>query len=244
MSTSSARAVSRITGTSDVVRSWRSTSIPSIPGIITSSTTRSGCQSRAVRSAASPSRRLGDLEAVALEVAANDLADPVLVVDDENPLAHVRPGYGDGCRDASVLHGHFTDAALGPSRRSALSDDQRRPAADPAPAPRSRGATDGEKTAVAAASAISMSLVSAGDRHRRQPRRTRVRRSPPTPPRRQPRSQRVAGPAAQPAPSVPSTYDGADERGRSTTADTHDQQTVPTAPSARAPRAGGHRSDD
>ena len=88
-SDSSPRAVSMITGRRERDRIQRQSSSPSVPGSMTSSTTRSG-GSRFEQLARPVSvRRLERLEAVAFQVADDDLADRRLVVDDEN-LGHDR----------------------------------------------------------------------------------------------------------------------------------------------------------
>ena len=58
--------------------------MPSNPGSITSSTTTSGRWALNCSTALGPSVGLDDVDAVGLEIAAHDLADRALVVDDQN----------------------------------------------------------------------------------------------------------------------------------------------------------------
>ena len=83
-SASSPRAVSMITGRSPRERIQRQSERPSVPGSMTSSTTSSGsrgCDQRSRRVAVAGLERV---EAVAPEVADDDVANDRLVVDDEN----------------------------------------------------------------------------------------------------------------------------------------------------------------
>ena len=83
-SISSPRAVSISTYASENVRSWRQTSMPSSPGSMTSRMTTSGLPARTASSAAGPSAAVVDREPLALEVAAHEVDDRRLVVDDED----------------------------------------------------------------------------------------------------------------------------------------------------------------
>ena len=73
-----------ITGSSELERIQRQSSRPSVPGSITSSTTRSGSERSSASRAASPSAGLERPVPLALEVADDDLAHDRLVVDDED----------------------------------------------------------------------------------------------------------------------------------------------------------------
>src|SRR5581483_11085256 len=167
--------------------------------------------------------RLRDFEPVGLEVAANDAADPVFVVDDEHPLAHA----------SSVRLGStnppmtFTRPSW--TRTPRLHADAVVSCMDPPPRRvHWRTPTMQRRTAVAAASAVSVSLVSAvlfgaaslgvlsfAARSSTPPSATPV-----TAPAAQPSSQVVAAPSA----SHPREHEGSS-----------------ASPSAPAPaRQGGH----
>ena len=88
-SASSPRAVSMITGSSERLRIQRQSSSPSMPGSIRSSTTSVGGSCSTSSRARSPSAGLERAITLALEIAADDLTDDRLVVDDEDGR-HVR----------------------------------------------------------------------------------------------------------------------------------------------------------
>ena len=110
-SASSPRAVSMITGRSPRSRIQRQSASPSVPGSITSSTTSCGAARLDQRRApSSPSPASSVVEAVAREVADDDVADDRLVVDDEDG----RSSHAASCRCSST---HFAWWRSRPSPR-------------------------------------------------------------------------------------------------------------------------------
>ena len=107
--------------------------------------------------------RLGDLEPVALEIAAHDGANPIFVVDDEHALGHARSvgagaQRGTECwrRQAEPSQRASRTPLGGLHRHGVVCVHQQTGSAEPA----REGGTMQRRTAVAAASAISMSLLS------------------------------------------------------------------------------------
>ena len=96
-SASSPRAVSMITGSSDVDRIQRQSSSPSVPGSITSSTTRSGRRSSEHVACGFAVTCLERAVPLALEIADDDLAHDGLIVDDEHGLHRLSVPPLPGC---------------------------------------------------------------------------------------------------------------------------------------------------
>ena len=77
-------------GTSLSARSTRHTSVPDVPGIITSRTSTSNGSERASLSGLAPVGDGGHVEAGLLEREGHDVADAGVVVGDKDARAHVR----------------------------------------------------------------------------------------------------------------------------------------------------------
>ena len=120
-SASSPRAVSMITGRSPRLRIQRQSSSPSVPGSITSSTTSCGVARLDQRArASSPSPASSVVEAVAPQVADDDVADDRLVVDDEDGRhrAHCRgSSSAPTSRGAARAHSRVDRAERDPAQR-------------------------------------------------------------------------------------------------------------------------------